>query len=126
MKNFYRKGQALVTLLIFMIITITITSAAVAVMILNSQSANKMQEGLLAYNIAEGGAENAILRLLRDPDYTGETLIMGEGVATITVSGVSPITINSEGRIRNFLRKIRVTTNYNNGIFTISSWKEIW
>ena len=82
----YKSGQALVTLLVFMIIAVTITSSAVMIIILNSKGSYRFQDGLVAYQIAESGAENAILRLLRNPDYTGETdLAVGEGTASIPV-----------------------------------------
>lgn len=126
-KNFYlHKGQTLVTLLIFMVIGITITSAAVILTITNSQNITRFQEGLIAYQIAESGAENAVIRLLRDPSYTGETLTVGEGTATITVSGSSTKTITSVGVNGRYYRRIQVVASYVNNVFTITSWQEAY
>ncbi|MBI2034424.1 MAG: hypothetical protein HYT11_01695 [Candidatus Levybacteria bacterium] len=118
-------GQALITLLIFVVVATIITSAAVIMLVVNITATSKYQQGTSVYYIAESGAENALLRLLRDPSYTGETMAVGNGTATITVSGDSEKTITSEGRIGNFERTLEVQTNFSNNIFTITSWKEM-
>src|ERR1700722_5696827 len=71
------RGQALITLLFFAIVGITVTSAAVVMILVNSLSGTKQQQGDIAYDIAQSGAENGLIRLLRDPSYTGETLAVG-------------------------------------------------
>lgn len=122
----FQSGQALVTLLFFMIIAITITSSAVVVIILNSQSASKVARTQEAFAAAESGAENALLRLLRDPNYSGEIMPVNTSTATITVSGTSPITITSVGKSGEFLRTIQAQAEYSNNILTVNSWKEIF
>jgi len=119
------KGQALVTLLFFILISLTITTGAIIIIITNSMSASKVQEGTLAYYVAESGVENALLRLLRDPNYTGETLAIESGTAVITVSGNNPKTVLSIGQNGNFKRKVQAQINYNNGYYTFSNWKEL-
>lgn len=123
--SYFQKGQALITLLIFVVVATIVTSAAIIMLVVNLTTTNKYQQGMFAYYIAESGAENALLRLLRDPSYTGETMTVGTGTATITVSGASEKTIKSEGRIGNFERILEVQTNFSNNIFTITSWREI-
>jgi hypothetical protein len=122
-----RKGQALVALLVFMIIAITITSAAIVIAIINSQGASNFYQGLATLDIAESGTENALIRLLRDPNYPGdpEPFPVGEGSTIATVSGTTTKTINATGYLGNFSRKIQVTVVYNNNMMTIQSWKEI-
>lgn len=120
-------GQALVTLLVFTTITLLITTAAVVMIIVNSLAVTKFQEATSALYVAESGAENAILRLLRNPNYAGETLSVGEGWAAITVAdgiGDQKI-ISSAGAKGNFLRRIQVTIDYAGNVLTILSWKEI-
>jgi len=117
-------GQALITLLFFVLISLTIASAAIIIIITNSASANKFQEGTLAYYAAESGVENALLRLLRDPNYTGETLIIGSTTVIATVSG-NPKTVVSVGQNGNFKRTVQAQMNYNNGYYTFSNWKEL-
>jgi hypothetical protein len=130
MKNFqflifnFQKGQALITLLFFVLISLTITSAAIIIIITNSLSASKFMEGDLSYYAAESGIENALLRLLRDPNYAGEALTVGDATALITVSGNNPKTVVSIGRNGNFRRRVSAQMTYSNGYYTFSNWKE--
>lgn len=129
MKNLVepKKGQALITLLFFTLIAVTICSAAVAILMTNSLSGSKLEQGLIAYQIAKSGAENAKLQLLRNPDYTGEVVVIGDGTATIQVSSSSgTFTIISTGQAGNFKRKAQVTADYQNYILTFSPMKEIY
>ena len=123
-------GQALITLLFFTIIAVTIISAAVTMILVNSQSGTKLQLGEEAYQVARGGAENAVLRLLRDPGYSGETLTIGSGTAVITVSGDgsggNPFVVNSSGTIGNTTRKVQVTATYINNLLSVTSQREVY
>lgn len=123
--NHFKRGQALVTLLVFMATAITITSGAVIVTIINSQGSSKYELGEEALQIAETGADNAILRVIREPAYSGETVSIGAGTATITVSGTSTKTIVSEGSNGGFKRKVQVVGNLTNNAFSLTSWSEI-
>lgn len=120
-----KSGQALVLLIVVMVVGTVITSAAVIFAIVNLKAASNLQSGEEAYAIAESGAENAILRLVRNPAYSGETLTVGSGEAVITVSGSGNLTVVSEGVRGNFRRKVEVTGSYVNNIFTVSAWREI-
>lgn len=132
MKLIYKKnlknknGQALITLLFFMIIAILITSASIVIMFTNSFSASNIEQADMSYYIAESGAENAILRLLRDPSYAGETLVIGDGNATIQASGNNPVTATSTGTFGNFKHAVQIIGNYNNNVFSVTSWKELY
>lgn len=108
-----------------MSVAITVTSASVMSIIINSTSTNTFQLGTNSFAVAESGAENAILRILRDPDYSGENLIVTGGTVNITVTGTNPKTIVSQSYVGNSSRKIEVQTQYNNNILSITSWKEI-
>ena len=122
----YQKGQALITLLVFMIVGIIIVTSAIEVIFVNSLAASKMERGTENYYLAESGIENGILRLLRNPDYTGETLSLVEGDVEIQVVPGSPILMTATAVENNVMRKIQAEIVYNNGMFTISSWKEIY
>ena len=119
------RGQALITLLFFVLISLTITSAAIIIIIINSITAGKFQEGVLAHAAAESGMENALLRVLRDPDYAGETIAVGSSTVTITVVGANPKTVTSVGQNGNFERTIQAELSYSSGFYTVSNWKEI-
>lgn len=119
------KGQALITLLFFMAIGITVTTAAVMVTLGTSLSTTSYQEGSQAFTVAESGVENALLRLLRDPSYSGETMAVSDGTATVSVSGANPKVIVSEGRVGSFFRTVRATVSYVNEIFTLTKFEEV-
>ncbi len=117
----------MITLLFFTVIATTITSAAVIILIVNSLSGAKFQQGNIAYEVAQTGAENAKLRLLRDPSYAGETLPVGNGNAVVTVTkNGNNYTILSVGTVGNFTRQVQVQATYNNSLFVITSQKEIF
>lgn len=115
-------GQALVTLLFFMVMSITITTAAVLVVLANSSVASINEQGLSAYYGAEAGAEEGILRLLRNPSYSGESFSTNN--VNVTVS-VNSNTILATGSAANAKRTIQVQTVYNNNALTVTSWKEM-
>jgi hypothetical protein len=128
MKIFHKhfSGQTMVTLLIFVIVAMIITAGAVVLTLTNSRASEKFNTGTDAYYVAESGIENALLRVIRDPSYTGETLLVNSDSATITVSGTNPITILSIGRSGDFVRKIQVVASYTNNVLTVNSWKEVY
>lgn len=117
-----QQGQTLVTLLFFMIISISIISAVVIVVFNTIVSGGNYEQGNVAYYAAEAGAENALLRLLRDPSYSGETLTVDAATVTISVVGN---TITSVAEYGNSIRKVEVQTVYNNNMLEVSTWKEI-
>jgi len=123
-----QKGQALITLLFFTIIAVSILSAAAVMILVNSLNGTKLQEGSRAYEIATTGAENGLLRLMRDPTYTGETLPVGSGSAVIQVTSTNgtAYTILSQGQIGDFVRKVQINATYTNNLFTVTSQKEIF
>lgn len=122
-----QSGQALITLLVFTALLLMIGMAAIMVMITNSQSTTKLQQSTLALYIAESGVENALLRLLRDPNYSGEVLPVETGQSTITVTdiGGNQKKIVSKGKNGDFLRTMQITIDYTGNIMSIISWKEI-
>lgn len=125
MKN-GKRGQTLVLLLVFLAITAVIVSAVTVITIVNYTGATKFNQGDIALSIAESGAENGILRLIRDHNYLGETLPVGSGSAVISVSnGTSTPIITAIGTIKNFRRTVEVRGAFNNNVFTITSWKEL-
>lgn len=124
---FTSRGAALITLLFFTMIATTVTGAAVVILLVNSLSGAKYQQGTVAYQIAQAGVENAKLRLLRNPSYTGETLDVGNGTAEITVTqNGSNYTILSQGTIGNFMRQIQVEATYSNNLLVVTSTEEVF
>lgn len=121
------RGQALITLLFFTVIATTVTSAAVVIIVVNSLSGAKFQQGSIAYQVAQTGIENAKLRLLRDPNYAGETLPVGNGSAVVTVTkNGTNYTILSKGTIGNFMRQVQVEATYANNLFVVTTSQEVF
>lgn len=118
-------GSMLIALMIFVVVSITIVTAAVLLVVDNTVTSTNQQVGTSAAAIAESGTENALLRLLRNPSYTGEVLAVGAGQATITVAGTDPIVITSVGELGSYRRTIEVQAQRINGVVTVTSWKEI-
>lgn len=119
------KGQTLVALLAFMAMAIALTTSATIVTLTNTQAGSAYEQSQKALSYAEAGIDNALIRLLRNPNYSGETLTVGSGTATISISGSGNITITSVGVQNNFQRTIQATVTYTNNTFTLDSWSEI-
>lgn len=119
-----QSGQALAALLIFSAVGMVIMTATVAAAITSSQQVSSFDRSHEALYIAESGAENALYRMLRDPSYAGETLPVGEGTATIVVTGSDPYTITSVGVVGGFERTIVVTAGYTSYVLDITNWQE--
>ena len=134
MKRFKKnnKGQALVSLLFITAIAFTIIAASAIFIFQNIQGATVEEQGVGSYYMAEAGVNEALLRILRDPNYTGtpqgQPLVIqtanATGSAQVQYSSISGM-ITSIGTYNNSVRKIQVQTVYNNGVLNISSWKEV-
>lgn len=136
----YKRGQTLIMLLIFVIIVTTIITATVAVTMVNSAGASKFEQGFETQQMAESGVENAILRLLRDPNYSGTGYVApsgGSGEPAITIgnatvttvvtgAGTSSLTITATATNGNFVRQTQATATYTGNVLTLTSWKDLF
>lgn len=122
-----KNGQALITFLIFTVALFTIGMASVIIMIINTQTSEKLQQSFSALYTSESGVENALLRLLRNPNYAGEVLPVDTGNTTITVTdiGGGQKKIVSVGKNNTMIRTLEVIIDYTGNIMTIISWKEV-
>lgn len=119
-------GNALIPLLVFMVVAIVITTTATALVITNSQNAAIVESGLQAELVAQSGIENALLQLIRNPSYTGETVTVGAGTATIVVSGGPVYQVQSIGRVGDFSRTIEVDAEYIDFELVVTDWRQSW
>lgn len=125
-KNYkYQKGQTLVLLLVFVMVTIAITTAATFITATNSISATNVSQGLATREMAEAGVEKALLGLIRDPNYKGETFVLDLGTVTATVSGTTALTINSTAVNGDYVKRVEVRATYSNNVLTPVSWKDV-
>ncbi len=119
-----RAGQAMILLVAFVGLAMSIITAAVAVNILGGQNARGTEASTEALTIARSGVENAMIQLIRDPNYAGETLSVGGGTATVTVTGTTQKTIRSVGTVPDHSRTIEVVASSSGGIVSVVSWSE--
>lgn len=124
MKRLDSSGQTLVALVVYMVVAMTITLAAVAVTIINVRANNSYTSGELALQYAHDGIENALIQLERNPGYTGETMSIGSGSATITVSGSGAVTIVSVGSVGNLQRTVTANATDSSNTVTLNSLSE--
>lgn len=117
-------GQTLVALLFFVLVGLIITVAATIIMATNSITAQKLSQGEITRQLAESGVENALIQLLRDKNYTGETLISGNDTILVTVTGSITKTIDSTATSGDFVRRIEVQADYD-GVLIPGTWREI-
>ncbi len=118
-------GQALIILLFYMVIAVTLVTTAVALTVSSSFNTMQEEEGNHALELAENGVENALLRLLRDTTYSGETMSIGDDSVMISVTGGSTKTIISTGTRGSYQKALRVTATFTNGVLNLISWQEI-
>ena len=123
-----KKAQALASLIIFVAIAITVITATIIIVGSNTVTATISQQMVQVRQAAESGLENALLRLLRDPSYSGETIPANVNgfETTISVTGDDiNKTIISTAANNNYQRKIKVKINYNENIMTVNFWQDI-
>jgi hypothetical protein len=117
-------GQALVPLLILLALVIVLGTAAlflsVGGMVINVAS----REGEQVLLATEGAIENGLLRVLRDPGYTGESLQVGGYDCTIEASGPSPISVTAECRSGRAVRRLEAAAEVVMGEIIINSLTE--
>jgi len=118
-------GQALVLVLVVAAIVLTVSTVAIGVAISSSYSTLRQQNDLLTFAVAESGAEESLIRLLRNPNYSGGNLLVSGGNATITVGGGQSLIVNSTGEQNNHQKKIQLEFNRAQTVITVSKWGEI-
>lgn len=121
-----QEGQTLVTLLVFSVMAISVAATAVAIMINISRATHITESRTATMSAAESGVENAILRLIRDPGYSGETLSLDTSTITISVSGTDTKTITSTADNGLFRHTIQATASYIDNRLTVTSWNTVY
>lgn len=121
----YQDGQTLVLLLVFVMIAIAITTAATFIIATNSKSATNVTLGLATRQMAEAGVENALLSLVRDPNFKGETFSLDTGEITSSVSGTTTLTVISTATNGDYVKRVEVKATYSNNVLTPVSWKDL-
>lgn len=120
------RGQAIITVIFIAIIGMFIATGAIFSLANALESSSVQELGSVAYQVAESGIENSMVRLMRDPSYAGGTYVIDDtSTAVVTVTINPDITIQSIGTAGSVSRKIVATAHYNNLMLVVDSWKEI-
>ena len=125
MAHFKRKseaGQTLVSLLVFSVVALAVTTTAISVTINTSQATQAVENRVYIQHAAQSGIENALLMLLRDPTYGGETITIDDVTIVTTIVGSDPYTITATADNTRFSHTEEAVVTYTNNILTISSW----
>ena len=120
----YQKGQSLVLLLFFVLMAMTFAVTAILMLVVNSGSITAFESGIEVRQLADSGTENALLRLIRDPFYTGESYVVEDTNITITVAGSGTKTIIVRASRGEVQRTVEVLANYTDNVLRVASWKE--
>lgn len=121
-----QSGQSLVLLLFFVLMAMTFTVTAIMMTVVNSGSVTTFHNGIETRELADSGAENALLRLLRDPFYVGEEYSVGGAEIQIVVTGGVQKTISSMATLGDSTRNVEVLVDYTDNVLRIVNWKEIY
>ncbi len=121
-----QRGQTLVSLLVFSVMAISVAAAATAVMINTSQATHISESRMITQMAADSGIENALLRLIRDPTYAGESLTIDDITILTTISGDTTKTITSTATQGIYSQTIQATVQYINYQLTVTSWNTLY
>ncbi len=116
----------MVLLIFFVMTAVAITIAAMFMILITSGSVADAENGIEVGELADSGAENALLKLIRDTSYTGEVYTVGGATITIVVTGGSTKTIDSTVVSGDFTRKVEVLAAEANNVLSVTSWKEVF
>lgn len=129
-----KNGQAFLALVLLIGVFLVLTAASL-IFIINTfvDTSYGNQDALQAQAAAMGGAEDALLRLVRNAAFSsaGYTLAVGSSTATITVTQNSPVanedTILSTATVFGRTRKINVVVSENaiTGQIVKVSWANV-
>jgi len=120
-------GQILTSVLVFMAFGLSVVALSATLTIINMQNTAKLAQSEQASNYAEAGAEESVLRLIRDPSYNGGDLSIATD-ATITIQVVAngdDRTITSTATYNGFTKKVLAQVHLANGKVSLVSWKQI-
>lgn len=118
-------GQAMLPVILIMLTVLILGTAGLHLSLGGLMISRASFEGERVLMAAEGALENGLLRLLRQPGYTGETLQVAGFDCTITVSGEAAKTVSSVCHSPVIQRGLRASVTFINGEMLVSDYEEI-
>ena len=120
-----KSGQILTSVIVFMAFGLSVIALSSILTIINIQTTAKNSTSAQALGYAEAGAEDAVLRLIRDPTNSGGTTSLESAIVTVIVSGDAVNkTITSTATYNGFTKKIVAQVSLANNKLTLVSWKQ--
>lgn len=108
MKTITQKGSiAIISMLLVSAVTLILVLSASEGNLSGSYEYLNKHSDQIVYNIAEGCLEEAMIRIEKDVNFSGGTIITGDATCTITVTGTDTKNIAIETDYLNY------TQNYN-------------
>lgn len=124
-KKFYNRGQALLPLLILLLLVLTLGVGVLQLSIGGMLISSSSQGGEAVLVATEGALENGLMRILRNPSYSGESLQVGGIPCTISTSGSTTILMVASCNSGRSIRKIKAEISSNQGRMVVNNIKEI-
>ena len=128
MNNFkFQKGQALIMVVLVGLIALIVVVSATTAVVSELKRTILTSRGVSQYHITYGALENAFMQLLRNPNYTGETVTLDGSVCTITATAgstktVTTVCVSADGR---YVRKLGATVIFSAGTMDVSGISEV-
>lgn len=119
-----QQGQAMFAVVGLLSLGLLILSTNILVGIIEHNLSLIWQQSDQGRCIAEAGTEEAVLRILRDPDYGGGILVIDGRNVTIEVTGNNPKTITSQVNFFGKEKRIRAEVTLGTGESEITNWEE--
>jgi len=122
-----KSGQAMVLVILVGVMLTSVVTLSVTLVTEAALASSRVQGGRRALVVAESGAEEGLLRLLRNPslEATGMSLTVGGQEAIVDVTGTGSKTITSTATVGEYLRRVEVQASFVGGQLTITSWREL-
>lgn len=123
-KKCRQKGQAMFVVIGLLSLGLVLMTTNIMVGIIEHDLTLALQQSDQGRALAEAGAEEAVLRLLRNPDYEGGSFVIDEKNVNINVEGDNPKVITSQINYLGAEKELRVKVDTTSGETDTVSWQE--
>lgn len=120
-----QSGQAMIAVVGLLSVGLLMASTNIMIGIIQHDQALAFQQSDQGRCLAEAGVEEAIIRLLRNPDYQGGQLVLSDKNVNIEVSGDNPKTIVSTVDYFGKVKSTKVEVSLTSGSLEVLSWEDI-
>ncbi|MFC1727003.1 hypothetical protein ACFL0Y_00600 [Patescibacteria group bacterium] len=119
------QGQALIPILIILLIILTVGAGSLYLSLGSLLLSSSSSTGEKVLVSVEGAVENGLMRILRNPNYSGESLQVAAMPCTIDISGLNPWTMTAQCDSGQAIRRLQAEVNFIDGEMIVSNLQEI-